>query len=216
MNEGDVVTAAGITGVVEKLTIRSVSIRTLDGTYHLIPFSSVDAVSNFQKFFSYHVAEVGVAYRESIPEVKEALQEAFERLKETEHGESIIGDLEVHGVTQFGESEIKVRVRIKTVAGEQWGLGRAYNEFIKDVFDERDIEIPYPHLTLYMGRDKQGDIEAFRIKSVEDASEDRTPKKKRKRIAKAADSSSNDARPSQDGPPGDGNPATDEGESDPH
>ena len=51
MNEGDVVTVAGISGVVEKLTIRSVGLRDLSGVYHLIPFSSVDSVSNFMKGF---------------------------------------------------------------------------------------------------------------------------------------------------------------------
>src|SRR5690606_15838387 len=42
MNQNDVVEVAGIFGTVEKITIRSVGIRTLDGGYHMIPFSSVD------------------------------------------------------------------------------------------------------------------------------------------------------------------------------
>ena len=41
MNEGDTVTVAGITGTVDRLTIRSVGIRDGDGIYHIIPFSSV-------------------------------------------------------------------------------------------------------------------------------------------------------------------------------
>src|SRR5690625_6682702 len=46
MNQNDVVEVAGLFGSVEKLTIRSVVIRTLDGGYHLVPFSSIDSVSN--------------------------------------------------------------------------------------------------------------------------------------------------------------------------
>ncbi|MEJ8574001.1 mechanosensitive ion channel domain-containing protein [Microbaculum marinum] len=163
MNTGDVVTAGGITGVVEALSIRSVSLRSLDGTLHLIPFSSVDAVSNFMKGYSFHVAEIGVAYRESIPEVKQAMLDAFEKLKETEHGASIIGDLEMHGITAFADSSVVVRARIKTPPGSQWGVGRAYNEIIKEVFDERNIEIPFPHVTLYMGEDKQGNAPPMRV-----------------------------------------------------
>jgi small-conductance mechanosensitive channel len=49
MNEGDTVTVAGVTGVVERLTIRSVTLRTREGAYHLVPFSAVDSVSNFTK-----------------------------------------------------------------------------------------------------------------------------------------------------------------------
>ncbi|WP_382237720.1 mechanosensitive ion channel domain-containing protein [Hansschlegelia quercus] len=112
MNTGDNVKVGGVQGTVEHLTIRSVGIRSIDGVYHLIPFSSVDAVSNATKIFSYHMAEIGVAYRESIPEVKEAMQEAFDRLAATEaHGPSIIGPFELHGLTKFGDSAITVRGR---------------------------------------------------------------------------------------------------------
>ncbi len=157
MNEGDVVDLGGFSGVVEHLTIRSVSIRSLDGTLHLVPFSSVGAVSNMMKGFSFHVADIAVAYREDIEEVKTAMNEAFELLMQTEHAAKIIGPLEMHGVTAFGDSSINVRARIKTQPGAQWAAGRAYNGFIKEVFDRHGIEIPFPHITLYMGEDKQGD-----------------------------------------------------------
>ncbi|NMG40219.1 mechanosensitive ion channel [Chelativorans sp. ZYF759] len=156
MNEGDVVAVAGLTGVVERLTIRSVSIRSLDGTVHLIPFSSVDSVSNMMKGFSYHVAEMGVAYREDIGEVKAAMQEAYDILMETDHRFHILEPLDIQGVTSFGDSAVMVRARIKTRPGMQWGTGRAYNEILKQVFDRHGIEIPFPHMTLYMGEDKQG------------------------------------------------------------
>ena len=153
MNEGDVVEAGGKSGVVERLTIRSVSIRDLEGTLHLIPFSSVDQVSNRVRGFAYHVAEIGVAYDSDIETVKAAMFEAFEQLKQTEHGDAIVGDLDMHGITAFGDSAITVRARIMTLPGKQWGVGRAYNEYIKTVFAARGVEIPYPHVTLQMSGD---------------------------------------------------------------
>ena len=147
MNEGDVVAVGDKSGVVEKLTIRSVTIRDLNGTVHLIPFSSVDQVSNMVRGFSFHVAEIGVAYDSDIAAVKQAMLDGFDRLMETEHKEFILDNLEMHGVTGFGDSAITVRARIKTLPGQQWGTGRAYNEIIKMMFEERGIEIPYPHVT---------------------------------------------------------------------
>lgn len=164
MNTGDNVKVAGIQGTVEHLTIRSVGIRSIDGTYHLIPFSSVEAVSNATKTFSYHLAKIGVAYRENIPAVKQALRDAFEKLKASEHGPTIIGPFELHGVTEFGDSAITVRCRIKTHPGQQWATGRAFNEIVKEIFDERGIEMPYPHVTLYMGEDRDGNAPALRVK----------------------------------------------------
>ncbi|MEO3387569.1 mechanosensitive ion channel domain-containing protein [Mesorhizobium sp. CAU 1741] len=154
---GDVVTAAGITGVVERLTVRSVGLRDLSGTYHLIPFSSVDTVSNFMRGFGYHVGEYGIAYREDVDEVIEVLKLAFEELRGVpENAANIIGDLEVHGITAFADSSVNVRVRIKTLPGQQWGIGRTYNGIVKKRFDAAGIEIPFPHVTLYFGEDKKG------------------------------------------------------------
>lgn len=147
MNEGDVVTVGSWSGVVEKLTIRSVTIRDLSGTVHLVPFSSVDQVSNMMRGFSYHVAEIGVAYDSNIDAVKAAMHEAFDRLMQTEHKDEILDDLDMQGITAFGDSAITVRARIKTLPGKQWGVGRRYNEFVKLVFAEQSIEIPYPHVT---------------------------------------------------------------------
>jgi small conductance mechanosensitive channel len=39
---------------------------------------------------------------------------------------------------------------------KQWGLKRAFNRRIKIAFDERGIEIPFPHRTVYMGEPKKG------------------------------------------------------------
>ncbi|CTQ55006.1 putative MscS family protein YkuT [Roseibium album] len=149
INEGDVVTVAGITGTVEGITVRSVRMRDLNGTTHIIPFSSVDMVSNFMRGFSYHVALIGVSYDTEIAFAKDAMEEAFRRLKETDYNAKIWGDLEMHGVTNFGASSIDIRARIKTTPGDQWSVGRAYNEFVKQVFDERNIEIPFPQVTYH-------------------------------------------------------------------
>ncbi|WP_209017341.1 mechanosensitive ion channel domain-containing protein [Roseibium aggregatum] len=149
INEGDVVTVAGVTGTVEGITVRSVRLRDLDGTTHIVPFSSVDMVSNFMRGHSFHVAVIGVAYDTDIAFAKEAMFEAYRRLQETDYKSKIYGDLEMHGVINFGASSIDIRARIKTTPGDQWSVGRAYNEFVKLVFDERDIEIPFPQVTYH-------------------------------------------------------------------
>ncbi|WP_157775682.1 mechanosensitive ion channel domain-containing protein [Hartmannibacter diazotrophicus] len=173
MNEGDVVTVGGISGVVEHLTIRSVGLRDLDGVYHVVPFSSVDSVSNFMRGFSYHVCEMGVAYRENIAEVKKLMFHAFDRLMQTDHGASILDPLDMHGVTSFGDNAVMVRARIRTTAGQQWAVGRAYNEILKEVFDEYGIEIPFPQRTIWFGEPKSGEAPPLHfsgsVKSREDS-----------------------------------------------
>ncbi|UXN74758.1 mechanosensitive ion channel [Devosia sp. A8/3-2] len=98
MNEGDVVEAAGKSGVVEKLTIRSVTIRDMSGTVHLIPFSSVDRVSNMVRGFSFYVVEFDVAYDSDIEAVKQVLRDAFVVAMQSEHHDVVIDDLDLQGL----------------------------------------------------------------------------------------------------------------------
>ena len=157
INAGDIVTAGGVTGTAEKLTIRSLGIRDLSGTYHLIPFSSVDTVANYMREFAYHVGVYGVAYREDTDEVIGLLRDAFDELiSDEEQRAKILGELEVHGVTALGDSSVDIRVRIKTLPGVQWAVGRAYNRLVKRHLDAAGVEIPFPHMTLYFGQDKDG------------------------------------------------------------
>lgn len=165
MNTGDVVTLGGITGTAEKLSIRSVGIRDLSGTYHIIPFSSVDTVSNYMREFAYHVGEYGVAYRESIDEAIEQLQKAFDELAASEDNKhEILAPLEVAGVISLADSSVIIRVRIKTTPGMQWAVGRAYNRLVKLHFDSAGIEIPFPHSTIYFGVDKEGQAPAANLR----------------------------------------------------
>ena len=158
INVGDVVSAGGVTGTVERLTIRSLGLRDLSGTYHLMPFSSVDTVANFNRDFGYHVGEYGIGYREDTDEAIVHLRAAFDELLQDPAYQGLIlsQELEVHGVTALADSSVNIRVRIKTIAGSQFPVGRAYNRLVKRHFDAAGIEIPFPHMTLYFGEDKQG------------------------------------------------------------
>lgn len=164
INVGDVVTVAGMSGVVERLTVRSVSLRDVEGVFHIIPFSSVDMVSNFMRDFSFFLCDMGVAYRENINEVKAAMFDAFDELRRNkDHAPYLLADLEWLGLNAFGDSAIILRARIKTAPGKQWGVGRAYNEILKRIFDERNIEIPFPHQTIYFGEAKDGTTQPLRV-----------------------------------------------------
>ncbi|MDZ7842843.1 MAG: mechanosensitive ion channel [Gammaproteobacteria bacterium] len=167
INTGDVITAGGVTGVAEQLSIRSVRIRDLSGTLHIMPFSSVNEVSNYMRDFAYHIGEYGIAYREDIDEVITHLRAAFEELRsDPEQGGQILDDLEVHGVTALADSSVNVRVRIKTLPGSQWSVGRAYNRLVKRHLDAAGIEIPFPHMTLYFGEDKSGEAPPANVRMM--------------------------------------------------
>jgi len=155
---GDVVTVAGIGGVVEDLSIRSIRLRDLSGNVHTIPFSSVDTVTNMTKLYSYYLLNIGVAYREDTDEVANVCRQIVEEMRaEPEFGSEILEPLEVLGVDQFADSAVIIKARIKTRPIKQWIVGREFNRRMKKRFDELGIEIPFPHRTLYFGVDKKGE-----------------------------------------------------------
>lgn len=168
INTGDTVTAGGITGTVENLTIRSVGMRDLSGTYHIVPFSSVGVVSNFMRGFAYHKAEYGIAYRESIDDAIAHLRAAFDELMDDPLMKSkILEPIQIPGVTELAASSVNIRVMIKTTPGDQWSVGRAYNRLVKLHFDAAGIEIPFPHTTIYFGEDKSGRPTAAQLQLIE-------------------------------------------------
>ncbi|KQX35671.1 mechanosensitive ion channel protein MscS [Devosia sp. Root436] len=152
MNEGDVVAVGTTSGVVEKLTIRSVTIRDMSGTVHLIPFSSVDQVSNMVRGFSFYVAEFEVSRDSDIEEVKQAMRDAFAGVMETEHKDVILDDLDLQGLIAITPASMSLRARIKTLAGKQWGAGRLYSELVMRLFDERGIQTPTPRVSYVPGK----------------------------------------------------------------
>lgn len=168
MNQNDVVEVAGLFGVVEKLTIRSVVIRTLDGGYHLVPFSSIDCVANHTRDYGYHHGEYLISLSESVDEAIEHLKLAFEDLKkDPEVADSILEDITIPGVSALGRDGASIRVLIKTTPGMQWAVQRSFNRLVKLHFDAAGIEIPYPQTVLHFGRDKNGTAAPVNIQMVD-------------------------------------------------
>jgi small conductance mechanosensitive channel len=154
---GDVVKVAGIGGLVEGLSIRSIRLRDLAGNVHTVPFSSVDTVTNMTRLFSYYLADIGVAYREDTDQVADVCRGIVEEMRsEPEFAADILEPLEGLGVDQFADSAVILKARIKTRPIRQWAVGREFNRRMKKRFDECGIEIPFPHRTLYFGTDKDG------------------------------------------------------------
>ena len=68
-----------------------------------------------------------------------------------EYSKLITAPLEVLGVDDFGDSAVVIRVRFTTVPIQQWTVGREFRRRVKNTFDAKGIEIPFPHRTVYLG-----------------------------------------------------------------
>lgn len=154
---GDVVKVADIGGLVEDITLRHVRLRDYDGTVHFIPNSLITTVSNMSRGHAQSVCDIGVAYRENLDEVYTVMRETAAALRaDAAYAPRILAPLELAGVERWDDSAVVVRCRFKVVPLAQWDVRREYLKRLKQAFDERGIEIPYPHVTVYAGADRQG------------------------------------------------------------
>lgn len=153
---GDVVRVKDTAGLVEKITLRTIVLRDVNGVVHIIPNGTVETLSNLTKSWSRALLEIGVAYKEDVDRVMEVmLDEALELSRDPDWEELIMEEPTVPGVERFDDSAVTIRVMFKTLPLKQWDVAREYRRRIKNRFDAEGIEIPFPHVTMYWGQDQE-------------------------------------------------------------
>jgi moderate conductance mechanosensitive channel len=148
---GDVVEVAGKSGSVERVNLRVVHLRGLDGSVHIIPNGQINVVSNMTRGWSRAVVDVGVAYETDIDHALEIIRDEVSRMAADPQWTSRLdGTPEVQGVQALGDHGVTLRVLLRTLPGRQWEVGREFRRRIKDRFDREKIEIPFPQQTIHV------------------------------------------------------------------
>lgn len=164
---GDVAIINGTGGLVEKIELRTITLRDLSGVVHIFQNGKINSVSNMTKDWSAMVFDIGVAYKEDLNKVMKLMKEVADGMLEDENfKDDILEPMEIFGLDSFGDSALVVKGRIKTKPIQQWSVGREYRKRLKEVFDDERIEIPFPHQTIYWGEE----IEPLKL-SMEKAEE---------------------------------------------
>jgi moderate conductance mechanosensitive channel len=146
---GDVVRIADISGTVEKITLRIVVLRDMEAVVHVIPNGEIKTLSNLTYGWSRAVINVGVAYKENIDDVMALLKEiGCQMALDEKYKGKILEDPTILGVDSLGESSVNVKVLFKTMPLTQWDVAREFRRRIKNEFDHRGIEFPYPQRTI--------------------------------------------------------------------
>ncbi|MDA3949270.1 MAG: mechanosensitive ion channel family protein [Spirochaeta sp.] len=152
---GDVAIINGTGGMVEQVGLRTIVLRDVSGVVHVVQNGKINTLSNMTKEWSAIVFDIGVAYKEDTDKVVAVMERVAAELRNDETlGPDITDDLEVFGVDAFGDSAVVIKARLKTKPIRQWAVGREYRRRLKYAFDREGIEIPFPHRTLYWGKEE--------------------------------------------------------------
>ncbi|MDD3237568.1 MAG: mechanosensitive ion channel family protein [Candidatus Gastranaerophilales bacterium] len=147
---GDVIEITDKIGVVEKMNLKMVVLRDLEGKVHFVRNGMIDIVTNLTRDYSYSIGVIGVAYKEKVDFVIETLQKTFEEnlMTEPDIADKILEPIQIFGIESFGDNAINIKYRIKTKPMFQWLVGYEFKRLIKNKFDEIGIEIPFPQRNL--------------------------------------------------------------------
>ncbi|MFC1619964.1 mechanosensitive ion channel family protein [Candidatus Neomarinimicrobiota bacterium] len=146
---GDIIQAGDKTGEVLAIDLLSVKLRTFDNLFVRIPNEALIKadVTTLTRFPQRRVdLKIGIAYKENLEQVREVLFEIAEKnplcLKEPEPVCNVIG---------FGDSSIDLLFGVYAETANFLALKNSIQIEVKETFDAREIEIPFPHISFYPG-----------------------------------------------------------------
>ena len=141
---GDVIEAAGKSGVVEKITMRVVVLRDLEGTMHVIPNGEMKVVSNKTRGWARAVVDVSIPYTEDVDRIIQVVRdEAAQFSTDPVWGLQLDGPVEVLGIEELRDNSVVIRTLLKTQPGSQWNVAREFRRRLKNRFDREAVETPF-------------------------------------------------------------------------
>jgi moderate conductance mechanosensitive channel len=138
---GDVVKIAGVSGTVEKMTLRRTVLRDVDGSVHNVPNSQINVVSNLTRDWAQLMLHVSVNYREESDKVVQLLKEIGADMRnDPEFNDAIVAAPEVPGIERVANGEVDYLMLVKTRPGKQYAISRELRRRIKLCFEKNHIE----------------------------------------------------------------------------
>lgn len=150
---GDVIRVGDTTGEVISIDLLSVKLRTFDNLFVRIPNESMikTQVTTLTKFPIRRAdLPIGIAYKEDIEQVQKILADVA-----TQNILCLDEPAPLFILLGFGTSSVNIQFSVWAKRENFLALKNTMYQEVKKAFDERGIEIPYPHISLYKGEATQ-------------------------------------------------------------
>jgi small conductance mechanosensitive channel len=137
---GDTVRVAGVSGIVEALTLRKTIVRDADGTRYVIPNSQITTVANLSSGYSTATVSISVDFSANPDQVTELLRKiALEVRNSDEFREIFVADPQVLGVDALKGSQMIFPVVFKTQATKQLAPQREFQRRVRLALEENGL-----------------------------------------------------------------------------
>ena len=139
-NVGDTVRLAGLSGVVETMTLRKTTVRDADGTLYVIPNSQITTVANLSEGYSVATINVSADFSANPDEVIALLNKIAMEVRHSDEFKNLfVKDPQVLGVDAVKGSQLIIPVVFKTLATKQYGPMREFQRRVRLAFEEHHL-----------------------------------------------------------------------------
>lgn len=153
---GDTVDLGEAVGEVEHIGLRLTHVRDLNGGLWHIRNGEVLRVRNDSQDWARAVLDVAVAYDSNLDTVYQVLEDAGRSLRQDPAFSAVLlEDPSVWGVQSLDADGVVVRLAVKTVPLQQWGVTRELRRRVKEALDAAGIDIPFPQRTIWLRNEDQ-------------------------------------------------------------
>ena len=145
---GDEITISGVTGVVERVTLRTTTLRATNGDVHIVPSGDVRLVTNKSKGWSQVAIDAGIAYTTPVERALEVLERySAEVAADQEIAGALMEPPKVAGVTAFQDNQYIARVTARVLpSADTKPIERRMRRLLRQSFEREGIEPPTPIL----------------------------------------------------------------------
>ncbi len=137
---GDTVTLAGLSGVVETMTLRKTTVRAADGTLYVIPNSQITTVANQSADYSIATVPVSVDFSADPDKVLALLNSIAMSVRTSdEYAKLFVEDPKVLGIDALKGSQLIVLVQFKTRAQKHFAPVREFQRRVRLALEKNHL-----------------------------------------------------------------------------
>jgi len=148
---GDYVEAGAAKGSVEQIGLRSMKLRNPRGQVYTIPFGDLKTVTNFSRDYIITKLDFRVRYDADLEKIRKIIKKINKELMQDEGIKRVmLSDIRSQGIREIQDSAMIMRVKFKTIPGEQFTIRREVFHRLQKAFKDSGIEFAHRNVTVYL------------------------------------------------------------------
>jgi small-conductance mechanosensitive channel len=118
---------------------------------YTVPFGNLKSITNFSRDYTITKLEIRVGFDTDLEKVRKIIKKLNKTLRKNEEiNRVMLDDIKSMGIKEFDDSAMIVRIKFKTLPGEQFIIKKEVYRMIREEFQAAGIEFASRNVTVSM------------------------------------------------------------------